>query len=107
LTLDLNLPADKGPFDVIIDFAMFGAISFETLAVSSIFVLRQRFPQAKVQLPYRCPLFPWLPLVYVLAMSAVLFNMFTTQRTEALVGLSFICLGALLYFGLGLGRWRT
>ncbi len=106
-TLDLNLPPDKEPFDVITDFAMFGAISFETLAVSALFVLRGRYPPAQVQVPYRCPLFPWLPIVYVLAMAAVLFNMFTTQRSEALIGVGFMCLGAVLYFVLGLGRDRA
>ncbi len=81
LSLDVNLPANKEPFDVITDFAMFGAISFETLAVSSIFVLRRRYPPATVPIPYRCPLFPWLPMLYVTGMAAVLVNMFTTQRT--------------------------
>jgi amino acid transporter len=103
-TLDLNLPAKKDPFDVLTDFAMFGAISFETLAVSSLFVLRRRYPLSQVQLPYRCPLFPWLPMVYVTAMAVVLFNMFTTQRVEALVGVGFICLGAVVFFALGLQR---
>jgi amino acid transporter len=94
----------KDPFDVLTDFAMFGAISFETLAVSSIFVLRRRYPPARVPIPYRCPLFPWLPMVYVTGMSAVLVNMFTTQRTEALAGVGFIAVGAVVYFALRLDR---
>jgi basic amino acid/polyamine antiporter, APA family len=97
LSLDVNLPPDKEPFDVITDFAMFGAISFETLAVSSIFVLRRRYPASKVQIPYRCPLFPVLPLVYVSFMAIVLSNMFTTQRSEALIGVGFILVGAAVY----------
>lgn len=95
--LDINLPAGKEPFDVVTDFAMFGAISFETLAVASIFVLRRRYPKSQVQVPYRCPLFPVLPLVYVAFMGAVLFNMFTTQRSEALIGVGFILVGATFY----------
>jgi amino acid transporter len=102
--INLNLPPGKDPFDVITDFAMFGAISFETLAVSSLFVLRRRYPRSQVQIPYRCPLFPVLPILYVTAMAAVLFNMFTTQRIEALAGVGFIGIGALVYFALGLGR---
>ena len=38
--------------------------------------------------------------------AAVLFNMFTTQRTEALVGVGFICVGAGVYFALRLDRQR-
>jgi basic amino acid/polyamine antiporter, APA family len=95
--LDVNLPAGKEPFDVVTDFAMFGAISFETLAVASLFVLRRRYPRELVDVPYRCPLFPWLPMVYVAFMGAVLFNMFTTQRAESLIGVGFILVGAGIY----------
>jgi amino acid transporter len=97
LSLDVNLPPDKEPFDVITDFAMFGAISFETLAVSSIFVLRRRYPASRVQIPYRCPLFPLLPIIYVSIMAAILANMFTTKRSEALIGVGFILVGAAIY----------
>jgi len=97
--VDLNVPTDKKLFDVVTDFAMFGAVVFETLAVASLFVFRRR--SAGIDLPYRCPLYPLLPTVYVGIMALVLFNMFTTQRTEALVGLGFIAAGALVYAGLG------
>jgi L-asparagine transporter-like permease len=94
--IDPNLP-NKSPFDVITDFAMFGAISFETLAVASIFVFRRRFPVSTVALPYRCPLYPMLPAVYVIALAAVLVNMFWSQRAEALTGVGFILVGAIIY----------
>jgi len=97
MSLDLNLPEGKPPFDVITDFAMFGAISFETLAVASIFVFRRRFPTSTVHLPYRCPFYPVLPAVYVLALGTVLVNMFRSQRAEALTGVGFILVGAVVY----------
>jgi amino acid transporter len=87
--------SDKPLFDVVTDFAMFGAISFETLAVASIFVFRKRF--GTENLPYRCPLYPFVPILYVLVMTAVLANMFTKQRLESLIGLGFISLGAIVY----------
>jgi amino acid transporter len=101
LSLDLNLPEGKPPFDVITDFAMFGAISFETLAVASIFVFRRRFPTTTVHLPYRCPLYPVLPAVYVLALGTVLVNMFQSQRAEAMTGVGFILVGAVVYLAVG------
>ncbi len=97
LKLDVNLPEKKPPFDVVTDFAMFGAISFETLAVASLFVFRRRFPVAQVQLPYRCPFYPWLPAFYVFAMTAVLINMFFEHTTESLIGVGFIIIGILFY----------
>jgi basic amino acid/polyamine antiporter, APA family len=106
-SLDFNLPKDKAPFDVITDFAMFGAISFETFAVASIFVFRRRFPVATVALPYRCPLYPLLPAVYVLALTAVLVNMFWSQRVEAMTGVGFILVGAICYRLIGRGNQST
>jgi amino acid transporter len=94
--IDFNLP-QKSPFDFITDFAMFGALSFETLAVASIFVFRRRFPPTQLTLPYRCPFYPVVPLVYVSCLSLVLVNMFRTQRAEALTGICFILVGAVLY----------
>jgi basic amino acid/polyamine antiporter, APA family len=96
-TLDLNLPRGVMPFDVLTDYAMFGAVWFETLAVASIFPLRWRFPPARVALPYRCWGYPWLPALYVIVMAAVLGNMFVTKRTESLFGLGFVALGAAVY----------
>jgi APA family basic amino acid/polyamine antiporter len=96
------LAESKSHFDVLTDFAMFGAVIFETLAVVSIFVFRRRWPD--VERPYRCPGYPWVPALYVILPSFVLVNMFTHEKEEALTGVGFIALGALVYAILGLGR---
>lgn len=95
--LDLNLPKDKSPFDVVTDFAMFGATTFESLAVASVFVFRWKLPNA--ERAYRCFGYPVLPAIYLTMMAAVVGNMFVTveQRSEAMIGLGFIGLGALVY----------
>ena len=93
--LDLNLSPNANAFDVLTDYAMFGALSFETLAVAAIFVLRRRQPVGDDS--YRCPLYPVLPLVFVLAMAAILVNMFVTSRTEAIAGVAFIAAGGVFY----------
>jgi amino acid transporter len=95
-TVNLNVPENKALFDVMTDFAMFGAVIFETLTVTTIFVFRRRLPSA--QRPYRCWGYPLVPGLYTLIMGLVLINMFSTQRTEALTGVGFIALGALVYF---------
>lgn len=95
--LDLNLPAGSLVFNVLTDYAMFGAVWFETLAVASIFVFRRRYPPSRVELPYRCWGYPWLPMLYVGVMAAVLVNMFVTNRTESLIGVGFVALGAIVY----------
>lgn len=89
---------DKALFDVLTDYTMFGAVAFETLAVASIFMCRRQYPVDKVQLPYRSWGYPFLPIIYVLVMAAVLCNMFYTQRTESVIAVVFIGIGALVYF---------
>ncbi|MBM3882364.1 MAG: amino acid permease [Verrucomicrobia bacterium] len=89
----------KDPFDALTDFAVFGAAGLETMVIASIFILRRREPPATHPLPYRCPGYPVVPAVYVLAMGAILANMFAqpAQRTEALIGLGLIMAGAAWY----------
>ncbi len=98
-TWDLNFPENKVPFDVLTDFAIFGSVAFETMAVAAIFVYRYRDPATTAALPYRCPGYPVVPAIYILVMLAVLLNMFTNteQRAEAFIGLAFISVGGLVY----------
>jgi basic amino acid/polyamine antiporter, APA family len=97
-TLDLNVPKGKPLFDILTAFAIFGAVIFETLAVSTIFVFRWRYPQA--ERPYRCLGYPVVPAVYVCILAAVAANYFfsPSERFEALVGVGFIAVGAGVYF---------
>ncbi len=96
------LEESKSHFDRLTDFAMFGAVIFETLAVVSIFVFRRSRPD--VERPYRCPGYPLVPALYVILPVFVLVNMFRYQQVEALAGVGFIALGALVYGVFGLGR---
>ncbi len=94
----------KSHFDRLTDFAMFGAVIFETTAVLSIFVFRRRYPDA--ERPYRCWGYPVVPALYVVLPVFILVNMFRSQPAEALAGLGFIGLGATTYFLFRLGRRR-
>jgi amino acid transporter len=107
-TIDPNVPAGKSPFDIMTDFAIFGAVCFETLAVASIFVFRRRIPPTPENRPYRCWGYPLVPALYVAIMAAVIVNYFVNpeQRTEALTGLGFIALGACVYLAVFRGRIR-
>jgi amino acid transporter len=89
------LDPNKSHFDVLTDFAMFGAVIFETMAVLSIFIFRRRCPLAAR--PYRCWGYPVTPAIYVILPAFILSNMFVNQRTEALIGVGFIALGAAVY----------
>ncbi len=90
------LSRDKSHFDVMTDFAMFGSVTFETLAVSTIFVFRWKLP--RVERPYRCPGYPLVPALYLVLPALVLGNMFVNQQAEAAGGVAFVLLGALVYW---------
>jgi APA family basic amino acid/polyamine antiporter len=90
------LPEDKDHFDILTDFAMFGSVIFETMAVTSIFIFRRRYPEAPR--PYRCLGYPIVPALYVILPALILGNMFVKQRMEALTGVCFIALGAIVYY---------
>lgn len=98
------LEESKSHFDRLTDFAMFGAVIFETLAVVSIFVFRRS--RADAERPYRCPGYPLVPALYVILPAFIVVNMFLRRETtvEALAGAGFIALGAAVYGVLGLGR---
>jgi basic amino acid/polyamine antiporter, APA family len=89
-------------FDVLTDFAMFGSLTFETLAVLSIFVFRFRRPDA--ERPYRCPGYPVVPLLYVLLPGFVLTNMAVNQTLQVGMAIAFIAVGAGVYYLAGLSR---
>lgn len=102
LLLWSGVVAVKKPFDTLTDFAMFGAIIFETLAVLAIFVLRRT--HADVERPYRCPGYPFVPALYVALPALVLVNMFFNQQQEAAAGVAIIAAGVVVYYALGLQR---
>jgi amino acid transporter len=90
------LSRGKSHFDVMTDFCMFGAVIFETLAVSTIFVFRRKLPHA--ERPYRCWGYPFVPALYLVLPALVLGNMFVNQQAEAAGGVAFILLGATVYW---------
>jgi basic amino acid/polyamine antiporter, APA family len=96
LVVDLNVPEGKPLFDIMTDFAMFGAIIFETLAVSSIFVFRRRL--RNVDRLYRCPGYPFVPGLYISILTLVVVNTLLNQRAESAVGAGFIAVGAIVYY---------
>jgi amino acid transporter len=95
MAISLNPPEGESPFDVLTDFAIFGVVLFETLAVASIFYFRRAMPN--VERPYRCIGYPWVPILYVAIMIVVAAHMFVNHRTESMIGMVFIGIGAAAY----------
>jgi amino acid transporter len=81
---------------------MFGAVIFETLTITTIFVFRRRRPDA--ERPYRCLGYPVVPLLYLILPALILGNFFVSQQREAAVGVSFILAGVVVYYATGLNK---
>lgn len=96
------LDPKKSLFDTLTDFAMFGAVIFETMAVMAVFVLRRTMPDAPR--PYRCWGYPVVPALYAILPLCVLANFFVNERAEAAVGVAVIAAGVAVYRLMGLGR---
>lgn len=83
-------------FDLMTDFAMFGAVIFESLAVATIFIFRRRL--SNVVRLFRCPGYPWTPLAYLVLPAFVLVSSLLNQPLKPLVAIAFICFGAIVYW---------
>jgi len=104
MELDANVEAGTDAFDVLTDYAMFGSFSFETLAVATLFAFRRRYPPGLADVPYRCPLYPWLPLGYIVFMGAILANYFLTKQAASYFAVGFIAVGGVVYLLAFAGR---
>ncbi|MEO1405864.1 MAG: amino acid permease [Pseudomonadota bacterium] len=82
-------------FDQVLVFAGFTLASNSFLAVSGLFVLRLREP--KLERPFRVPLFPIVPLVYLSLTAWTLIYVIIERPAEVLFSAGLIAAGGVLY----------
>ena len=87
------LIACSGTFDQLTDYVMFASWIFYALAVLALFALRRRGPAA----PFRTPLYPVLPFLFLLVSLWLVGNTLLTAPRESLIGLGLILAGTPLY----------
>jgi APA family basic amino acid/polyamine antiporter len=87
--------AASGTFDQLLTYVVFIGWIFYALAAASIFVYRKRLPDAAR--PYRVPMYPLTPLLFIVAAMALVLNTVVTQPARAAVGLGIVFLGAPAY----------
>ena len=93
--------AASGTFEQLLTYVVFIGWIFYGLAAASIFIYRKRAPDAVR--PYRVPAYPWTPIVFILAATALVANTIATQPVRAGIGLGIVFLGAPAYAF----WWRT
>ena len=79
---------------------------FLTMSGVALFVLRRRYPDA--ERPFRVPLYPYVPLVFIASSVYVFWSSVAYVRTGAVVGVAVLAAGAALLVVLrALARRRT
>ncbi|MEM6899611.1 MAG: amino acid permease [Pseudomonadota bacterium] len=82
-------------FDQVLVFAGFTLALNSLLAVAGLFVLRIRNPE--LERPFRVPLFPWVPLVFLSLTAWTLIYVMIERPVEVLFSAGLIACGALIY----------
>ena len=85
-----------GTFQELFTAVIFTAWIFYGLSVLGVIVLRIREPQ--LARPYKCPWYPFAPLLFVLATLWIVGNTIITDFKHALYGIALMAFGVPLYF---------
>ena len=85
-----------GTLSQLVSYTGFAVVLFAAVAVSALFVLRRREPDAPR--PFRAWGYPWAPGIFVLASAAMVVNEMIRNGATALVGVAVIAVGIPVYF---------
>jgi APA family basic amino acid/polyamine antiporter len=83
-------------YDALLGYAVFADWIFLALAGVSLLVFRRT--RADAPRPYPVPLYPFVPLVFVIAASGIVANTFIADPRDALIGTAVIALGVPVFF---------
>jgi basic amino acid/polyamine antiporter, APA family len=92
--------ATSGTYSDLLEYVVFAALLFYVATVVAVFVLRKKAPDTPR--PYRLPLYPLLPALYVIAAVAVMAGQFYMKPGNSGKGLLIILSGLPVYF-----IWRS
>jgi APA family basic amino acid/polyamine antiporter len=86
----------SGSFDTLTDYVIFGSWIFYGLTTASVFILRERMPDAVR--PYRAWGYPIVPALFLLVTAGLLITTLWATPVQALMGLGLIALGLPVYW---------
>lgn len=88
-----------GSLSQLVSYTGFAVVLFSGVAVSCVFVLRRRDPDAPR--PFRAWGYPWAPAIFVAACAAMVVNEMIRNGATALAGVAVIAAGVPIYFLFG------
>ena len=82
-------------FDTLLTYIIVDSFIFYALATAAVFVLRRKLPDAPRS--YRVPLYPIVPLIFVVGSILFVLNAFVRTPAEAFVGVLIVLVGTPIY----------
>src|SRR5258706_5070339 len=79
----------------LLDYVVFSALLFYAVTIAGIFALRRKRPDA--DRPYKAPGYPFIPLLYIVAATAIMFVLLLYQTQTAGRGLVIVLIGVPVY----------
>jgi basic amino acid/polyamine antiporter, APA family len=88
--------ATSGTYSDLLEYVVFAALAFYVATVAAVIVLRKTRPDA--ERPYKTPLYPLLPIVYLITAIAIMGGQVFTKFGNSGKGLLIILSGLPIYF---------
>ncbi|MGB7220463.1 MAG: amino acid permease [Vicinamibacterales bacterium] len=86
----------SGTLSELVSYTGFAVVLFSAIAVSAVFVLRRRHPDARR--PFRAWGYPWAPAIFVAASAAMLINEIWRSPGTSAAGLAIMAAGVPIYW---------
>jgi len=93
--------AISGSFDTLTNYMIFGSWIFYTLAGTSIFVFRRKYPD--MERPYKAFGYPVVPVLFIITAGALLINTVISDTFNSMIGVVLILAGLPVYYYLTRG----
>jgi basic amino acid/polyamine antiporter, APA family len=90
----------SGKYGDLLDYVMFVVVLFYVLAIVGLFILRKKAPH--LDRPIKAFGYPFLPIVYILAMSGFVVNLILQKPNYTIPGLAIVLCGIPVYY-----LWRA
>ena len=87
-----------GSYEQLFEYVVFAGIIFHVITGLALFQLRRRRPEEPR--PYRVAGYPWVPGLFVVAMTGLLLNTIYERPVQSLLGIGLVALGVPVF------RWR-
>jgi APA family basic amino acid/polyamine antiporter len=85
-----------GTFNQLITYIIFASWIFYGMSAGAVIILRRKLPE--LERPYKTPLYPWIPIIFILFAVFLTINTVMEAPRDAAIGAGIILLGLPFYY---------